>query len=251
VRRTTQDVLQGFGGAAGATISALFALYLALCFAPVCVALRETLVRLSRHLNSARSRGRSRGRLTYTRAPPHDHERAPDPSSPSSPGHHPDCASADAAGGAAEEGGGGGGGGATLPPLRNALVTAAIVGAALGVALGLPDASASLFALTGATGVCLVAYVLPIAAHWALPAALDGEARRRRGGGGGADADADAACDAAAAAGAPLKGWLRTLERGWLGLVLVMGVAVSALSLFSIVEGWATHQTSVVCVAPA
>ena len=222
-------MLQGFGGPAGATISALFAVYLMLCFAPVCVALRETLVRLSRHLHA-----RSRSRLAYARTPLH--ERAPDPSSPSSPGH-PACASSDAD--AAE-------GGATLPPLRNALVTAAIVGAALGVALGLPDASASLFALTGATGVCLVAYVLPICAHWALPAAL-GEGRR-----GGGDADADAACDAdAAAAAPPLKGWLRTLERGWLGLVLVMGVAVSAVSLFSIVEGWATHQTSVVCVAPA
>lgn len=34
---TPQDVLQGFGGPAGAAISALFALYLMLCFAPCCV----------------------------------------------------------------------------------------------------------------------------------------------------------------------------------------------------------------------
>lgn len=43
-----QDVLQGFGGGAGAALSALFALYLMLCFPPMLVPLRETLVRLLR-----------------------------------------------------------------------------------------------------------------------------------------------------------------------------------------------------------
>ena len=114
---------------------------------------------------------------------------------------------------------------AAMPPLRNGLVTAAIVGCALGVALLLPNASSSLFALTGATGVCLVAYVLPICAHWSMPAMLS-EATRP-----------------------PLPSWCQTLERGWLGLVFVLGVAVSLLSLGSIVDGWVAHGQDVVCVA--
>ena len=121
----------------------------------------------------------------------------------------------------------GGGSSATLPPALNAAVTCAIVGAALGVALALPDASASLFSLTGATGVCLVAYVFPIVAHWRLPAGEKGGGRAGRG--------------------APLAAVLERLEWGWLGAVLVLGVGISGVSLFSIVRGWSVHDATV-CV---
>ena len=58
---------------------------------------------------------------------------------------------------------------AVLPPLQNALLTTALIAAALLVALTLPDASSSLFALTGATGVCAIGYAFPIFAYWRLP----------------------------------------------------------------------------------
>ena len=45
---------------------------------------------------------------------------------------------------------------AVLPPFQNAVLTAVLVGLALGVAALLPNASAQIFALTGATGVCCI-----------------------------------------------------------------------------------------------
>ena len=197
---TPQNVLQGFGGGAGAGLSALFAVYLMLCFPPMLVPLRETLVRLSRHLER---------RAVYLRTPPH--------ARPALEREH-----------ALELGAAGGGGSsAALPPALNAAVTCAIVGAALGVALALPDASASLFSLTGATGVCLVAYVFPIVAHWRLPTLEKGGGRAGRG--------------------APTAAVLERLEWGWLGAVLVLGVGISGVSLFSIVRGWLVHD-AMVCV---
>ena len=49
------------------------------------------------------------------------------------------------------------------------MLTTALIAAALLVALTLPDASSSLFALTGATGVCAIGYAFPIFAYWRLP----------------------------------------------------------------------------------
>lgn len=104
-----------------------------------------------------------------------------------------------------------------LPPLANALVTAAIIGAVLAVALLLPDASAALFALTGATGVCMVAYVLPAWTHLASPRRA--RSRAARGGKEGAT----------------------------IALVVAIGLVVSALTLMTIVRRWAsaTPQTCV------
>ena len=199
------QVLQGFGGGAGAALSALFAVYLMLCFLPMLVPLRETLVRLFRHLER---------RAVYLRTPPHarpalERERA-------------------------LELGADGGSSAALPPALNVAVTCAIIGAALGVALALPDASASLFSLTGATGVCLVAYVFPIVAYWRLPAVEAGGGRAAGGG-------------VAPLSRAPFAAVLERIEWSWLAAVLVLGVSVSGVSLFSIVRGWSVHDATV-CV---
>ena len=65
---------------------------------------------------------------------------------------------------------------AVLPPLQNAALTTALISAALSVALLLPNASASLFALTGATGVCAIGYAFPVYAYWRLPPEFGGGA---------------------------------------------------------------------------
>lgn len=152
----------------------------------------------------------------------------------------------------------------------------AIIGAALCVALALPDASASLFSLTGATGVCLVAYVFPIAAHWALPAAaagdwrvppppplplpysttvascptlsLDTPASVARHPARPHPSYLHQAVHPAASAGVRAR-LLTALEWGWLGAVLVLGLGVSGVSLLSIVRGWSAHDATV-CVEP-
>ena len=61
----------------------------------------------------------------------------------------------------------------------------------------------------------------------------------RHGGGGGGDDGGGGR--------ATRRVW-ELLERGWLTLVLVLGVGVSAVSLATIVQGWLAHQQAVVCV---
>uniref|UniRef100_A0A7S3W674 Amino acid transporter transmembrane domain-containing protein n=1 Tax=Emiliania huxleyi TaxID=2903 RepID=A0A7S3W674_EMIHU len=123
--KTPQNALQGFSGESGALLSGCFSLYLALCFAPIAAPLRETLVRLAKGSTAASIHTSELYRESLAGSPPLvlNMHTAP----------------------------------AELPPLSNALVTAFIVGAAHAVARLLPNASASIFAFTGATGVAMVA----------------------------------------------------------------------------------------------
>lgn len=197
-----QDLLQGFRGHFAGALSGFFCLYLCLCFPPIIVPLREILVRLVRR----------RGLQPTPRR-----RRVADAST------------------------------VTLPPLQNAALTSLLVGGALLVALLLPDASATLFALTGATGVCCVSYLLPIFCYWSLDEAEGGVRRSassgrlaskatpvasdRRGGGPGGTGQMLRLRRLAADGGT----W--AVERAWPTTVLVLGLAVSALTLVGVAEG--------------
>jgi hypothetical protein len=212
-----QDVLQGFHGRVGGTLAGAFCLYLMLCFAPNVVPLRETLVRLyhespmdssvTKPMDSSLTKpmDSSLTKPTVSRAlnPSRSHEDAMLPSSRS----------------------------AVLPPLQNAAFTAALVGSSFGVAAVLPDASAQIFALTGATGVCASGYVFPIYSFWCLPEDLGG-ARRP----------------------APADRWPRRLymwltQRAWPTCVLFLGCAVSILTLIAVFEQWAHPAEASTCEA--
>jgi amino acid permease len=97
-----------------------------------------------------------------------------------------------------------------LAPVPNAIVTSAIIGLVYLVALLLPDASAALFALTGATGVCMVAYVLPV---WTHLAGMRRAGRVRASAGGVA-----------------------------MQLVVGLGVMMSVLTLASVARAWIGAQ---------
>lgn len=157
-----QDLLQGFSGRVGGCLAGVFCAYLMLCFSPTVVPLRETLVRL--HHESSMAYFLS---IISPRAPrpePADETPAADlalssasRSSSSRPLQRPRSSSRsreDATLPPPRP--------AVLPPLQNALLTATLVGLALGVAALLPNASAQIFALTGATGVCCIGYIFPI-----------------------------------------------------------------------------------------
>ena len=210
-----QDMLQGFSGVLGGVLAAIFCVYLMLCFYPSVIPLRETLVRLYHESSMDYFRGVSTpprpagraqpllptpiavdtvsvavnsgdGRADDGRSadalPPHRMSRvAPPPPRP-----------------------------AVLPPGQNALLTAMIIGAALGVALLLPGASATIFALTGATGVCFIGYVFPVYAYWMLPPEVGG----------------------APAQDGTLRTWL--VARVLPALVLSLGVLVSILTLAAV-----------------
>ena len=139
-----QNLLQGFSGRVGGTLAGVFCTYLMLCVSPIVVPLRETLVRLYREQSHLQTNAVG---LTTRRW---------------------SGASSSAAAAAADP--------AVLDPGPNALATAGIVGAALIVAVLLPNASSALFALTGATGVCAIGYCFPIFAYWTLPPQLGGAA---------------------------------------------------------------------------
>jgi uncharacterized ion transporter superfamily protein YfcC len=48
---------------------------------------------------------------------------------------------------------------------RHLSETALILGIALGISLAIPDDSARVLLVTGATGVCMVSYVIPVGNH--------------------------------------------------------------------------------------
>lgn len=178
-----QDLLEGFEGRVGGVLSALFCLYLCLCFPPVVVPLREVLVRFWH-----------RRRLIIQKS------------------HEGGGVAVVAAKSVVES---------ELPALPNALVTAALVGAALCVALLLNDASATCFAVTGATGVCFISYVFPMYALWSLDEARGGAAASLRG--------------------PPYHSrivWLQDAitQRAWPVLVLALGLVVSALTLAGVLS---------------
>ena len=141
----------------------------------------------------------------------------------------------------------------TLPPVQNALLTALLVGAALCVALLLSDASSTLFALTGATGVCCVSYILPIYAYWSLDEAEGGVLRRSlsntslpTGTSASYGQGLGGVTQGAHGAGSPLGRWLAyatrhwktwILERAWPAAVLVLGSVVSILTLAGVLGG--------------
>eukprot|EP00271_Cylindrocystis_brebissonii_P004131 TRINITY_DN1561_c0_g2_i1.p1 TRINITY_DN1561_c0_g2~~TRINITY_DN1561_c0_g2_i1.p1 ORF type:complete len:588 (-),score=69.79 TRINITY_DN1561_c0_g2_i1:1412-3175(-) len=54
------------------------------------------------------------------------------------------------------------------PHLRHLLVTTGILGFCLAVAIGYPDGSANLLVITGATGVFMAAYAMPVGIHFLL-----------------------------------------------------------------------------------
>ena len=187
-----QDLLQGFGGGVGAALAAFFCAYLTLCFPPILVPLRETIVRLCRELGDLGT-------------PPPVRPLVADGSCGDLSTPLLDSA--------------------LLPPHQNAALTAAIVGCALAVALLLPNSSATLFALTGSTGVCAVSYVLPVLSHWWLRPG--GPLRRAKPG--------------AAAGGSSRLFW------AWAFLVLLIGAVASALSVTAIIRGLFNAQP--VCAA--
>ena len=200
-----QDVLQGFHGRVGGTLAGAFCLYLMLCYAPNVVPLRETLVRLyhESHMDSSVTK--------------------PAVTKPVSRALNPSCSNEDAMQPSSRS--------AVLPPLQNAAFTAALVGLAFGVAAVLPDASAQIFALTGATGVCAIGYVFPIYSFWSLPEDLGG-ARRPT----------------------PADRWPRRLcmwltQRAWPACVLFLGCAVSILTLIAVFEQWAHPAEASTCEA--
>jgi hypothetical protein len=238
-----QDVLQGFHGRVGGTLAGAFCLYLMLCFAPNVVPLRETLVRLyhespmdssvTKPMDSSLTKpmDSSLTKPTVSRAlnPSRSHEDAMLPSSRS----------------------------AVLPPLQNAAFTAALVGSAFGVAAVLPDASAQIFALTGATGVCAIGYVFPIYSFWCSPEDL-----------GGARSPSMPVLTTAsspphrclpedlggARRPAPADRWPRRLymwltQRAWPTCVLFLGCAVSILTLIAVFEQWAHPAEASTCEA--
>eukprot|EP00271_Cylindrocystis_brebissonii_P004130 TRINITY_DN1561_c0_g1_i1.p1 TRINITY_DN1561_c0_g1~~TRINITY_DN1561_c0_g1_i1.p1 ORF type:complete len:589 (-),score=67.20 TRINITY_DN1561_c0_g1_i1:746-2512(-) len=63
------------------------------------------------------------------------------------------------------------------PHLRHFLVTTGILGFCLAVAIGYPDGSANLLVITGATGVFMAAYAMPVGMHFLL---YFGQARCQR-----------------------------------------------------------------------
>ena len=200
-----QDVLQGFHGRVGGTLAGAFCLYLMLCYAPNVVPLRETLVRLyhESHMDSSVTK--------------------PAVTKPVSRALNPSCSNEDAMQPSSRS--------AVLPPLQNAAFTAALVGLAFGVAAVLPDASAQIFALTGATGVCAIGYVFPIYSFWCLPEDFGG-ARRPT----------------------PADRWPRRLcmwltQRAWPTCVLFLGCAVSILTLIAVFEQWAHPAEASTCEA--
>ncbi|EOD36973.1 hypothetical protein EMIHUDRAFT_122479, partial [Emiliania huxleyi CCMP1516] len=115
---------------------------------------------------------------------------------------------------------------AELPPLSNALVTAFIVGAAHAVARLLPNASASIFAFTGATGVAMVAYVLPAWTHMAGP-----RRNPRRAPATGSNLRASRLEGRTSDSGGPAARRRRRRPQILLALVVWLGLFVSGLTL--------------------
>lgn len=205
-----QDLLQGFHGRVGGSLAAVFCVYLMLCFSPTVVPLRETLVRLhyesSMHYFLSESTPRAPrpdGAVEACREPSPHRSREEVTAPPPRP--------------------------AVLPPVQNALLTASLVGLALGVAALLPNASAQIFAVTGATGVCCIGYIFPIYSYWRLPEEL-----------GGAADPADSPTW-----GGYLGSWLTA--RAWPALVLGLGVLVSLLTLVAIFKQWTEPGMAGMC----
>ena len=237
-----QDLLQGFQGRVGGMLSGFFCLYLCLCFPPIVVPLREVLVRLWRRQHAAGTQMQSCDSLPMSaRLPLVEGEaavttRVEGDSSPevvvvrrgNEAANGVDDSAADAS---------------TLPPMANALLTAALVGCALLVALWLPDASSTLFALTGATGVCAISYLFPIYAYWNLSEADGGVAVRH----------VHTSHDGRKARWRhQQRGLWRALtaavrlliQRVWPATVLLLGVSMSALTLIAVVGGADGSSTS-------
>ena len=120
------DLLTGFGGSTGAVLALVFWFYLTLCFAPILVPLRELLVRLYRE------------KVELTRMDKYEHVE-------------PSYSAVDLARDEND---------IHLSSLGNILVTSSIIALALTTTILVPG-SEQLFAVTGATGVCLVAYIFP------------------------------------------------------------------------------------------
>jgi amino acid permease len=263
-----QDLVQGLRGSVSGPLAGVFCTYSILCFPPNVVPLRETLVRLYletpprleiapclEHIASmftprlviTESASEALAPQPPMNSPDSSEEAAlpppiqPSPSWASAVVHTP------------------GGSTAVLPPLQNVVLTTALVGGALGVTAVLPNASAQIFALTGATGVCAIGYIFPIYAFWYLPEPL-----------GGARSPSMQVLTTApspphrclpevlggARRSTPADRWTRRLclwltQRLWPACVLCLGCAVSILTLIAVADQW-KHPSDIAgtCAAP-
>lgn len=105
-----------------------------------------------------------------------------------------------------------------------------LVGGSLAVALLMPNASAAIFALTGATGVCLIGYIFPIYSYWKLPPELGGAPLLETSG----VTWSHVVC-----------AWLMT--RMWPALVVALGTAVSILTLLAVYVQFTQPQQAGMC----
>ena len=267
-----QDLVQGLRGSVSGPLAGVFCTYSILCFPPNVVPLRETLVRL--YLETSRLEiapcvehiaSMFMPRLVITESmnealapqPPMsssdspEEVRLPPPPIQLSPSWTSAVASAvvHTAGGST----------AVLPPLQNVVLTTALVGGALGVTAVLPNASAQIFALTGATGVCAIGYIFPIYAFWCLPEPH-----------GGARSPSMPVLTTApspphrclpedlggARRSTPADRWARRLclwltQRVWPACVLCLGCAVSILTLIAVADQWKyPSNVAGTCAAP-
>lgn len=144
-------------------------------------------------------------------------------------------------------------------------LTVVIVAVPISLAWSNPSLSKSAFALTGATGVCLVCYIIPIVVHFLLlfprkPAATSASASTPQN--GSADSPESSAAarflleedveeDSNPTLMTASKQYSPTPETlwGWAGqagvpvIVLVIGCGLSGLALFSSLKAWG-HATS-------
>jgi len=213
-----QDLFTGFEGHIGGALNAFFAIYLMFCFPPILVPLRETLVRLYRQRQFMAGFVASPPSPLHTMIVDDNDAEGPSASVEQQQGHAAALRRDDA----------------TLPPLMNGLLTAGLVGAALSVALLLPDESATLFSLTGATGVCFVSYVLPVLVLWWEQSKSDR----------GTSSEA-AQQPAAPDTSSRCSKW--STQRGLPFFVLFLGSCVSALTLLAVVRNFFVHRS--VCAA--
>ena len=146
---TPENILGGFKGAVGGVLAFVFCAYICLCFAPTVPPLRETLLRL----------------LCATAPPPPPAADAAatatvSPGTPQNGSVQQASPCPPSLAGTSER---------RKARVQHVVLTAAIIGLVFLVVALLPGASATLFAFTGASGVCFVSFIFPVLAFVWLP----------------------------------------------------------------------------------
>ena len=146
---TPPNILGGFKGAVGGVLAFVFCAYICLCFAPTVPPLRETLLRL----------------LCATAPPPPPAADAAatatvSPGTPQNGSVQQASPCPPSLAGTSER---------RKARVQHVVLTAAIIGLVFLVVALLPGASATLFAFTGASGVCFVSFIFPVLAFVWLP----------------------------------------------------------------------------------